>query len=147
MPVRVDALHWYATDEDEAIGEAGRRARSIERDLAPLAASTKGEAGNADPVQAVEDALASFSPDEIVVAGGAADHALENSLEGFGVPVTRIGLARLEGPQAGSRELARGIMSGRSGATPHAIFATVMAFMLVVVLVIALIGLLVLWLG
>lgn len=88
---QVDALHWYATDEDEAAAEADRRARSVERDVEPQVESVTAEVGDVDPVQAVEDALASFSPDEIVLVGDRADGALEGSLQRFGLPVRRLG--------------------------------------------------------
>ena len=146
-PAHVDALHWYATDEDEAFDEAARRAPSVEGDVTPLVPSATGEAGNADPVRAVEDALSSFSPDEIVVVGDRADEALESSLRRFGLPVRRIGLARLDRPHGRARELGRGIMSGRSGATPYAVFAGVVAFLAAVVLLGVLLWLVVAWLG
>jgi hypothetical protein len=146
-PAHVDALHWYATDEDEAFDEAGRRARSVEGDVSPLVPSATGEAGNADPVQAVEDAMSSFSPDEIVLVGDRADETLESSLRRLGVPVRRIGLAQLDRPHGRARELGRGIMSGRSGATPYVVFAGVVAFLAAVVLLGVLLWLVVAWLG
>jgi hypothetical protein len=133
-PAHVDALHWYATDEDDAVADAARRARAVEEDVSPLVGSVGAEAGSADPVQAVEDALASFPADEIVVVGDAADEALERSLERFGLPVRRIGDARRDRAHGDARELGRGVMSGRSGATPYVVFAGVVAFLLVFVL-------------
>lgn len=128
-PVQVDALHWYATDEDDAAADADRRVRSVEHDVDPRVESVTGEAGDLDPVQAVEDAMASFSPDEIVVVGDRADDALEGSLQQFGLPVRRLGLAQLDRPHGRARELGRSIMSGRSGATPYAVFLGAMAFL------------------
>lgn len=139
----VDALHWYATDEDEAAAEADRRVRSVERDVESHVESVATEAGDLDPVQAVEDAMASFSPDEIVLVGDRADDALEDSLQRFGLPVRRLGLARLDRPHGRARELGRGIMSGRSAATPYAVFLGAMAFLGAVVLIVFVIWLVV----
>lgn len=144
---QVDALHWYATDEDEAAAEADRRARSVERDVEPQVESVTAEVGDVDPVQAVEDALASFSPDEIVLVGDRADGALEGSLQRFGLPVRRLGVARLDRPHGPARELGRGIMSGRSAATPYAVFVGAMAFLGAVVLTIFAIWLVVTWIS
>jgi hypothetical protein len=142
-PTQVDALHWYATDEDEATADADRRVRSVERDVGPQVESVTTEAGDLDPVQAVEDAMASFSPDEIVLVGDRADDALEDSLQRFGLPVRRLGLARLDRPRGRARELGRGIMSGRSAATPYAVFLGAMAFLGAVVLTVFVIWLVV----
>jgi hypothetical protein len=142
-PTQVDALHWYATDEKEATADADRRVRSVERDVGPQVESVTTEAGDLDPVQAVEDAMASFSPDEIVLVGDRADDALEDSLQRFGLPVRRLGLARLDRPRGRARELGRGIMSGRSAATPYAVFLGAMAFLGAVVLTVFVIWLVV----
>jgi hypothetical protein len=145
-PAQVDALHWYATDEDEATADAARRADSIRSDVAPLSSdAAAADAGDADPVQAVQDALASFPADEIVVVGERADEALESSLGRFGLPVRRLGIAREDRPHGRARELGRGIMSGRSAATPYAVFVGVMLFLGAVVLIGGLIWLLVMW--
>jgi len=146
-PTQVDPLHWYATDEDEAAAEADRRVRSVERDVEPQVESVATEAGDLDPVQAVEDAMASFSPDEIVLVGDRADDALEDSLQRFGLPVRRLGLARLDRPHGRARELGRGIMSGRSAATPYAVFLGAMAFLGAVVLTVFVIWLVVNWIA
>ena len=51
----------------------------------------EGEAGEADPVTAVEGALRQFPADEILLAGGASENGgLEIALRRFGLPVTRI---------------------------------------------------------
>lgn len=146
-PAQVGALHWYATDEDEAAADADRRVRSVQRDVEPQVESVTAEAGNLDPVQAVEDAMASFSPDEIVLVGERADDGLEHSLQRFGLPVRRLGLARLDRPHGRARELGRGIMSGRSAATPYAVFVGAMAFLGAVVLTVFVIWLVVTWIA
>ncbi len=144
-PAQVGVLHWYATDEDEAAAEAARRAGSVGSDVEALVSDTGAEAGDADPVQAVEDALASFSADEIVVVGERGDEELESSLGRFGLPVRRLGSAADNRPHGRARELGRGIMSGRSAATPYAVFLGVMAFLGAIVVIGGLIWLLVMW--
>ncbi len=57
------------------------------------------ERGDVDPVQAVEDALRTFDPDEILVVGGSFDGALELALGEFGIPVRRIGAMRAPEPE------------------------------------------------
>jgi Universal stress protein family len=59
--------HW-TSDEDGARAEAHER---LERSLAALAAEgveARGEVGDDDPIQAVEDALRTFGADEIVLS-------------------------------------------------------------------------------
>jgi hypothetical protein len=59
--------HW-ASDEDHARAEAQKR---LDGSLAALAGSgvaARGEVGDADPIQAMEDALRTFGADEIIVS-------------------------------------------------------------------------------
>jgi hypothetical protein len=90
-------LQWLANDEDaareEAAGIAGEAASAVERE----AARTEAEVGDADPVQAIEDALRSFPADEVLVVTHEDDDAswleqdsAEEARERFGVPVTRL---------------------------------------------------------
>jgi hypothetical protein len=67
-------LRFLASDVDEAIREARLR---LERSLAEIAAdggvAARGEVGEADPLLAIDSALATFDADEIVIfpsAGG-----------------------------------------------------------------------------
>jgi hypothetical protein len=145
-PTRVGALEWLATDEDDARVKAEARALEAEWLLADRA-DVEAEAGDVDPVLAVEDALRSFPADEILLVGEASeDGALERSLRRFGLPVTWLGVA----PTAGSRNLlrdaARGLAAGRSKATPFVVFAGVNLFLLLLAVVISLVALLVVWL-
>ena len=88
--------HW-TSDEDGARDAA--RAR-LDRSLARLGAvglDARGEVGDADPVQAVEDALRVFGADEIVVSTHpeGRSHWLERGVvdavrERFEVPVTHV---------------------------------------------------------
>ncbi|MBA3365613.1 MAG: hypothetical protein H0U03_07500 [Actinobacteria bacterium] len=59
--------HW-ATDDAAAQAAAQERLdRSLES-LARVGVEARGEVGDADPLQAIEDAVRSFGPDEIVIS-------------------------------------------------------------------------------
>ena len=92
-PASVGKLEWLTSDEDAAREEASQRGAE-----AAWAILDQGriavERGDVDPVQAVEDALRTFDPDEILVVGGSFDGALELALGQFGIPVRRIGAMR-----------------------------------------------------
>jgi hypothetical protein len=90
-------LQWLASDEDEARGEAAEIARSAEKAAKPEASRVEAEVGDADPVQAIEDALRQFPADEVLVvtrpgddAGWLEQDTAEEASERFGVPVTHL---------------------------------------------------------
>ncbi len=59
--------HW-TSDEDEARAQAEER---LERSLAALhgvGIDARGEIGDDDPLQAIEDALRTFAPDELIIS-------------------------------------------------------------------------------
>ncbi len=88
--------HWVS-DEDEARLAAQRR---LEESLARLAddgIEARGEIGDADPLQAIEDALRTFGPDEVVISTHpeGRSHWLERGVvetarERFDVPITHV---------------------------------------------------------
>jgi membrane protein implicated in regulation of membrane protease activity len=88
--------HWVS-DEDSAREAAQRR---LDASLARLAAdgiSARGEVGDAEPLQALEDALRTFGPDEIIISTHpeGRSHWLEQGLvtkarERFTVPITHV---------------------------------------------------------
>lgn len=88
--------HW-TSDEDPARATAQARLdRSISR-LAEIGLDARGEIGDADPVQAVEDALRTFGADEIVLSTHpeGRSHWLERGVvesvrERFDVPLTHV---------------------------------------------------------
>jgi hypothetical protein len=61
-------LQWLASDEDEARGEAEEIARGAGKAAEPEAGRLEAEVGDADPVQAIEDALVTFRPDVIIIS-------------------------------------------------------------------------------
>jgi len=110
-------------------------------------AEVEGEAGDVDPVLAVEDALRTFPADEILIGGGASENgSLEASLRRFGLPVTRLS-GSLPAPQHQQlRETTHAIVAGQSKATPFVLFASVNLALVALAALIAAIVVLVLWL-
>jgi hypothetical protein len=121
---KVSRLQWLTNEEDDARAEADSAAAAAERQTGERTAAVASH--EADPVQAVEDALRTFPADEIVVVtkpdaeaewleGGAAAEALRR----FDLPLTHLVLderdpapheAGVESvrPYAESHEVARG---------------------------------------
>jgi hypothetical protein len=144
-PASVGKLEWLTSDEDGARDEArerGARAAGAISDQGRIAV----ERGDADPVQAVEDALATFTPDEILVVGGSFDGALELALGDFGIPVRRIGA--MSPPEDGDelRRNVREVAQGRTPASPFAFLAGVNLVVLAVVALIVLLAVVAIWL-
>ncbi|HZD87715.1 MAG TPA: hypothetical protein VE088_06890 [Gaiellaceae bacterium] len=143
-PALVGALDWLATAEDAAHLRAEVRALEAEWTLADRA-DVEGGAGEADPVQAVEDALRSFAADAIVIAGGAADGDLDAAVARFGLPVLRL----QDPPRRRSRGYrgARALAGGRWEGTPFVLFVGVNGVLLLLGVLLSLLVLLVLWLA
>ena len=88
--------HW-ASDEDNARVEAQKRLdASLER-LRAVGIDAKGEVGDAEPLQAMEDALRLFGADEIIISTHpeGRSHWLEKGIvetarERFAVPITHV---------------------------------------------------------
>jgi hypothetical protein len=88
--------HW-ASDEDDARAAAQKRLdASIER-LAAVGLRARGEVGDGDPLQAIEDALRTFGADEIILSTHpeGRSHWLERGVvtkarERFAVPITHV---------------------------------------------------------
>jgi len=88
--------HW-TSDEDGARADAQQR---LERSLAQLAAvgvEARGEVGDGDPLQAIEDALRTFGADEIIISTHPEGRSnwlergvVENARERFPVPITHV---------------------------------------------------------
>ncbi len=91
-PVR----HW-ASDEDPARAQAQARLDASLSRLHELGIEARGEVGDAEPLQAIEDALRTFSPDELIVSTHpeGRSHWLEQDLvkkarERFALPITHV---------------------------------------------------------
>jgi hypothetical protein len=91
-PVR----HW-ASDEDPARAAAGDRLDASLARLRALGMDARGEVGDGDPLQAIEDALRTFQPDELIISTHpeGRSHWLEQGLvekarERFVLPITHV---------------------------------------------------------
>ena len=86
---------FWVSDPDEAIGEAeAAQEETVER-LEEEGVDAAGDTGEAEPAQAIEDALATFKADRIVVFSHPEgdrdyreDEGLADAERRFGVPVT-----------------------------------------------------------
>lgn len=67
-PALNSQLRYWASDDDGARAEAQRRLDASLGALAEDAVEARGEIGDSDPLQAVEDALRTFGADEIIIA-------------------------------------------------------------------------------
>lgn len=88
--------HW-ASDEDPARAEARRRLEASLQRLRESGIEARGEVGDADPLQAIEDAVGTFGPDEIIISTHpeGRSHWLERGVvtgarERFAVPITHV---------------------------------------------------------
>jgi hypothetical protein len=88
--------HW-ASDEDEARAAAHRRLNASLHRLEEAGMTAFGEVGDADPLQAIEDAMRTFGPDEIIISTHpeGRSHWLERGIvtsarERFAVPITHV---------------------------------------------------------
>jgi hypothetical protein len=88
--------HWVS-DEDQARSEAQRRLHQSLARLSEAGISARGEVGDADPVQAIEDALRTFGADEVIISTHPEGRSnwLERGVvtgarERFAVPITHV---------------------------------------------------------
>jgi hypothetical protein len=88
--------HW-ASDEDAARAAAQQRLdRSLER-LGALGITARGEVGDAEPLQAIEDALRTFGADEVILSTHPPGRSnwlekgvVRGARERFAVPITHV---------------------------------------------------------
>jgi hypothetical protein len=93
-PALDSRTHFWTSDNDEAIGRADDvQQESVER-LAEEGVDAVGDTGEADPLLALQDALATFPAEEIVICthpegerNWAEDDLAEQAQERFSVPV------------------------------------------------------------
>jgi hypothetical protein len=88
--------HW-ASDEDDARAAAQERLDASLAKLAEAGVQARGEVGDGDPLQAMEDALRTFGADEIIISTHpeGRSHWLERGVvsgarERFAVPITHV---------------------------------------------------------
>ena len=96
-PALNSRLRRWVSDEDAARRRAEERLGTLVDRLRLITGHVEGRVGDADPLLAIGDALATFPADEIVVAAGAeysTGRALElvaRARERFALPVLRAG--------------------------------------------------------
>ena len=108
-PALNSQLRYWASDDDGARAEAQRRLDLSLGALAEDAVEARGEIGDSDPLQAVEDALRTFGADEIIISThppGRSNWLEEDIIalarERFNVPIAHV-VVDLEHEAAASR--------------------------------------------
>jgi GABA permease len=96
-PALNSQLRTWTSDEDGARDAAGSRLRSTLENLRAAGVNARGEIGDGDPLQALEDALRGFAADEIVISTHAEGRSywleqgvVEAARTRFDVPVTHV---------------------------------------------------------
>src|SRR5205085_3626090 len=88
--------HWVS-DEDEARAAAQERLDESLAKLAEAGVGARGEVGDSDPLQAIEDALRTFGADEIILSTHPEGRSnwlesgvVEKARQRFAVPITHV---------------------------------------------------------
>jgi hypothetical protein len=96
-PALNSQVRTWASDEDGARAAAQQRLDASLAQLRRLGVQARGEVGDGDPLQAIEDALRTFGADEIVISTHPAGRSnwLEHNVVGaarerFDVPITHV---------------------------------------------------------
>jgi hypothetical protein len=96
--VNESALAFWVSDSDEAIAEAESAARATAEALREQGARTQAQAGESEPLLALQDALATYPAERVLVfirddedaARYREDDVLGEAERRFGVPVTEV---------------------------------------------------------
>jgi len=96
-PSQPTPLQHLASDDNPARAEAKARLDESLAKLRDAGISARGEVGDSDPVQSIEDALRTFGPDEVIISTHpeGRSHWLERGVvetarERFAVPITHV---------------------------------------------------------
>jgi hypothetical protein len=96
-PALTSRLRYWMSDEDAGIEAAGRRLEASLERCGAAGVAARGALGDADPLQALDDAMRTFAPDEVIVATHPEGRSnwLERGLvaqarERFAVPITHV---------------------------------------------------------
>jgi hypothetical protein len=88
--------HW-ASDEGAARADARQRLDRSLSELGRLGIDARGEVGDPDPLQAIEDALRTFGPDEIIISTHPQGRSnwlergvVSGARERFAIPITHV---------------------------------------------------------
>ncbi len=102
--------HWLASDVEAGRDAAEERVRASVTAMRAAGLEARGEVGDADPLQALDDALRVFLPDEVVIATHppSRSHWLERRIvksarERYPVPITHV-VVDLEHERASAEE-------------------------------------------
>ena len=92
-----DALHFWLSDADEAIGRADAVRRQTVEKLAAEGVPASGDTGDSDPLEAIEDALQTFPAERVLLfTHGQEQQRYREDVdpgqvsERFGVPAERV---------------------------------------------------------
>ena len=96
-PALNSPLKTWVSDEDGARAAAQERLDDSLAKLANAGVQARGEVGDGDPLQAIEDALRTFGADEIIISTHPEGRSnwlergvVENARERFAVPITHV---------------------------------------------------------
>src|SRR5207248_8808135 len=96
-PALNSTLKTWTSDEDGARRAAQERLDKSLQSLRAVDLDAQGEVGDADPVQAIEDALRTFQPDELIISTHPAGRSqwlergvVERARERFELPLTHV---------------------------------------------------------
>ena len=92
--VQQSGLRFWMSDTDDAIVKAERAADETAASLSDEAGHVRAQSGESEPLLAIQDALATFPADRILVfrgdSGDYREEDLAQAQERFGVPVTEV---------------------------------------------------------
>jgi hypothetical protein len=96
-PTLLSRVRYFASDEDGARAQAQERLEHSLSRLREVGVNCEGEVGEADPLQAIEDALRTFGADEIIISTHPEGRSLwlergivEAARARFDVPITHV---------------------------------------------------------
>jgi hypothetical protein len=141
----IGRFQWLTGATDEARADAAELANHTAE---AVDARAETEVGERDPLLAVEDALALFPADEILVAG-TADEKTEAGLRHLDLPIFRVGGGGGvdDEPATGGDSYARDLAKGQREETPFVIVGTVAAILFALIALISVIAFLAVWLA
>ncbi|MDQ3669451.1 MAG: hypothetical protein M3377_04095 [Actinomycetota bacterium] len=97
---KISPIKWLFSDEDEARAEAEQVAVEVAAEVeeaAPVQGEVQAEVGDTDPVLAIQDALATFPADEVIVVTQCGTDvtwiekdSFKEAIERFNVPVSHL---------------------------------------------------------
>jgi Ca2+/Na+ antiporter len=96
-PALNSPLRHFTSDVDQAREQAGQRLEASLARLRGAGIEARGEVGDGDPLQAIEDALRTFGPDEVIISTHPEGRSnwlergvVSGARERFAVPITHV---------------------------------------------------------